>query len=69
MIDPIIFSLQEMDDSQSLILISALTSSQLHLKMEETNEEIDIDDSVTDNHERKSSQGNVKQAVWSFMFP
>ena len=35
-----------MDDSKSLILISALTSSQLHLKMEETNDEINVDDSV-----------------------
>ena len=46
-----------MDDSSSLILISALTSSQLHLKMEETNEEVNVDDSSPDPQSTDPSIG------------
>ena len=38
-------SLQEIEESESLILISALTSSKVHLKMDETSEELNVDDS------------------------
>ena len=46
-----------MDDSNSLILISALTSSQLHLKMEDTNEEVNVDDSSPDPQNTDPSKG------------
>eukprot|EP00795_Rhopilema_esculentum_P004451 gene4451-20694_t len=48
---------QEIEESESLILISALTSSKVHLKMDETSEELNVDDSLSSAEDVTYSTG------------